>query len=311
MRVIKPAEIVGEILSLIDEADKELVVVSPYNDFTFGHELLARLKKARVRGINITFFLGNDVELPPAFCELPLQVYYVEKLHATIYLNEKQAVFTSMNLVEAVGNVSIDFGIATENAEEFKEVKETYLTSIQKNVFNNACEQDVSFKKELFENRPVSTLSHDHDMTVTLPEKMQLFETRFQKIFRRHNLKYHQEKEMISCNNFPFAWTSFEYTGTIKISFHLASTFDYRTFRKENINDFNDWFGNHKGCWNYPYDSLCIYGDENAHGIQADDLKARVAYTLYLIKEVTKFLQPKEEVLSKTPLFTTTHYSVY
>lgn len=297
MRTIKPAEISGKIISLIDEADKELVVISPCNDFGHWEKLSARLKKAVDRGIKISFFVRKDSENRKALSELNIPVYYVERLHAKIFLNEKQAILTSMNLAETSDKFSIDFGIETENFEEFEEVKQTYLPFIQKNA-SGLVSKTGSFKNPLSE-----TFSGCHTSAARIPKKMELFEALFQKTFHRYNLTYNREQDSVTCSNFPFSWTSFEYSGGIKITFNLASTFNYSKFRNENINEFNELFRNHKTYWSYPYDTIRIYGDEAANGVNVNDMNAQVSYMTYLIKEVTKFLQSKEDVVLKTPLY--------
>lgn len=305
MRTIKPAEISGKIISLIDEADKELVVISPYNDFEHWDKLAARLKKAIARGIRISFFVRKGGKRHEVLNEPGVQVYYVEKLHAKIFLSEKQAILTSMNLVEAADKFSIDFGIETENPREFEEVKTTYLPLIQKNICTRSDRQQSSIKNG------VSETGGEESFAGAIPTKMKLFEAHFQKIFRRYNLVYKNESDTVSCTSFPFQWTNFEYSGVIKISLLLGSNFDYSRFRNENINEFNELFRNHKTCWSYPYDTIRIYGDEAANGINANDANAQSAYRTYLIEEVTKFLQSKEFVLLKTPLYRIRKRKVY
>lgn len=47
MKLIKPAEISAKIMTLIDEADKQLIVVSPYNNISGWNKLLIRIKEAQ------------------------------------------------------------------------------------------------------------------------------------------------------------------------------------------------------------------------------------------------------------------------
>lgn len=39
MELIQPAEISGKIMTLIDQAKEELIIVSPYNKFTYWKKL--------------------------------------------------------------------------------------------------------------------------------------------------------------------------------------------------------------------------------------------------------------------------------
>lgn len=311
MRTIKAAEISGKIVSLINEADKELVVVSAYDDPAGEDKLFETLQKARDRGIEITFFVTPGVECSASLTELNVPVYYVEQLPSKMYLSEKRALLTSINAIGAPDRFHFDFAIETENPRELEEVKETYLPVIQKNVLHRIPRQKEAFIKEHFKNQLGEPCYNYDSFENSLPKKMRLFNAQFQKTFRRHNLIYNKKKNVISCSRFPFQWTNFEYSGTIKISFHPASDIDYKELRHECISEFNELFRNHKTYWSYPYDTIRIYGDEAAHGIDPDNINYQINYHCWLIKEVTKFLQSKEDVLFKTPLYQCSKQRVY
>src|SRR5688572_30118369 len=99
MEFIKPAEISAKIISLIAEADEELVIVSPYNNFSNWNKLLRYLNDAYERGVKIKYFVRKD-ERHKGFERTKIKPIEIENLHAKIYFNEKYAIVSSMNLVE-------------------------------------------------------------------------------------------------------------------------------------------------------------------------------------------------------------------
>ncbi len=56
MKLIKPAETSAKIMTLIDEAEKELIIVSPYNNLDGWTKLTNKIKKAQSKGIEISWY---------------------------------------------------------------------------------------------------------------------------------------------------------------------------------------------------------------------------------------------------------------
>src|SRR4051812_33505814 len=108
MKLVKPAEISGKIFSLIDEAEKELIFISPYNNFRTWEKFKNRLNTALQSGIRVSFYV-RDNETHEGLESFTVPIHRIPKLHAKIYLNEKRAILTSMNLVEASDKYAIDF----------------------------------------------------------------------------------------------------------------------------------------------------------------------------------------------------------
>lgn len=112
MRIIQ-GSVQQEIITLIDGAQKVLVLVSPY--LSPWQRLTAAIERARVRSVAIFLILRGGEDRAKQEAEAaPLRPYlqsllFIERLHAKVYLSERAAVLTSMNLVEASATNSIEF----------------------------------------------------------------------------------------------------------------------------------------------------------------------------------------------------------
>lgn len=112
MRIIQ-GSVQHEIMTLIDEAKRALILVSPY--LSPWQRLTAAIERARVRGVAIFLILRGGEDRAKQEAEAaPLRPFlqsllFIERLHAKVYLSESAAVLTSMNLVESSATNSIEF----------------------------------------------------------------------------------------------------------------------------------------------------------------------------------------------------------
>jgi hypothetical protein len=121
MELIQPAEISGKIMTLIDKAEDYLVIVSPYNQITKWEKLRKRFEQAKERGVKIDWYIrkGEDKSYGEVR-NLGITPIEVENLHCKIYLNEKNAIVTSMNLYF----YSIEIGYEVKEKEKHAELLE-------------------------------------------------------------------------------------------------------------------------------------------------------------------------------------------
>lgn len=136
IEVIKPREITGKILTLIEEAVDEVTIVSPYIDISRWIKVKQALKRAKKRGVRIIVYLRED-QAPSTSMIEPFadSIHLVERLHAKLYINSTTAVFTSMNLVQTSDEKSTDLGIFTTNQailSSFADFINTYLKPLAK-----------------------------------------------------------------------------------------------------------------------------------------------------------------------------------
>ena len=112
-------EIATRIMTLIDNAQTELILVSPYINIDNWSKFKKCLQRAIDRGVNITIYAReNATQNLETIKSFNLNVCLVKDLHAKIYLNDKYAIASSQNLIQYSDDNSIDFGYSTETEEE-------------------------------------------------------------------------------------------------------------------------------------------------------------------------------------------------
>ena len=119
MIFIPPMEIATRIMTLIDNANKELILVSPYINIDNWQKFKKCLQRAIDRGVNITIYAReNASQNLDTIKSFRVSLYLVKDLHAKIYLNDSYAIASSQNLIQYSDDNSIDFGYSTETEEE-------------------------------------------------------------------------------------------------------------------------------------------------------------------------------------------------
>jgi phosphatidylserine/phosphatidylglycerophosphate/cardiolipin synthase-like enzyme len=120
-RVLGKTETVGALYGVIDDAKKYLVLVSPYTRIGKLRDLGRHLDQALARKVSVSLVIRRDATTQPwepadkqeveRLMKAGLKLYGTPDLHAKIYLNEKNALVTSLNLLETSFNNSIEVGV--------------------------------------------------------------------------------------------------------------------------------------------------------------------------------------------------------
>lgn len=127
MKLIKPSQISGEILTLFEEADEKVIIVSPYCKIGKWHKLLAKLNSLIERNIEIEFYVREgEHETIKEIEQVGIKPICIKNLHCKIYMNEKEAIVSSMNLLLSSEMNSLDIAHKTTNSEEFNELLDYY-----------------------------------------------------------------------------------------------------------------------------------------------------------------------------------------
>lgn len=122
MQLVSPSEIGGKIMTLIEQADERLLIVSPFNDIRGWRRMRKAIEDAMRRRVAVIVVHRADKE-PHGLSDLPLDFRALVGLHAKLYLSEKQGIITSMNLVLGSFEGSIDIAVATATEEEQLELQ--------------------------------------------------------------------------------------------------------------------------------------------------------------------------------------------
>jgi len=123
MILIKPSQISGEIMTLIEEADKKLIIVSPYCNFSDWTKFRNTIDFLKRKEIPVEFYVregqSKTVDQVVNIGFAPIEV---KNLHTKLYINESYAIVSSMNLISYSDANSLDIAYKTESKEEYDEL---------------------------------------------------------------------------------------------------------------------------------------------------------------------------------------------
>jgi hypothetical protein len=130
MELIRPSEVTAKIISLIEDSQKQLIIVSPYNNLLDWPKLVKQIKSAKKRGVEISYYARNYAE-HKGLDLADISPILIDNLHAKLYINEEYAILSSMNLVKASDDHSVDFALKTQDRSEYEQVLTYFNTYIK------------------------------------------------------------------------------------------------------------------------------------------------------------------------------------
>lgn len=174
MKLIKPNQISGEILTLIEEADEKVILISPYCKFQKWYKLKEKIISLEARKVDLEFYVRAGEENTETFKELHaigVKPIEINKLHCKIYMNEKYAVVSSMNLLLYSEINSLEIAYKTENKEEYDELMEFVNRYIR--VRESKKTSDLKYKvkhqitlKDLLAQNKISVFEKDDQLAI-------------------------------------------------------------------------------------------------------------------------------------------------
>jgi hypothetical protein len=129
MKLLKPSEISARILTLLDESDDKVILVSPYMKISKWYRFANKIMDLRARGINLEIYVRDDPDNTNTYSDLDqLELDYqkIPHLHSKFYLNEKYGIVSSMNLLLSSEINSLEIGYVTETWTEYDELFQYY-----------------------------------------------------------------------------------------------------------------------------------------------------------------------------------------
>jgi hypothetical protein len=131
MELIKPTEISGKIMTLIEEANEFMIFISPYYNIKNWHKLLNKISKANQKNIDFKFYVRTPEDYTEEknineILNIGFQPILIERLHAKIYFNESEAIISSMNLNESSDIGTLDIAVKTTTEAEYNSVTDFY-----------------------------------------------------------------------------------------------------------------------------------------------------------------------------------------
>jgi phosphatidylserine/phosphatidylglycerophosphate/cardiolipin synthase-like enzyme len=122
-------EVTDHIVKLVQNAKEELIIITPY--LNLNARMRGALNEARSNGAKISVYYRleernlkkNAADIKFFTDEIGAEMVYIERLHSKLYLNENNAVMSSMNMVAGSQNDSQEIGILTDEDELRRQFK--------------------------------------------------------------------------------------------------------------------------------------------------------------------------------------------
>jgi len=139
MKLIKPSEISSKIMTMIDESDKKVILISPYCKISKWYKLQKKIQSLIDRKIELEVYIRKGEENSKSEIEnMGITPMEIPDLHCKLYLNEKYGIVSSMNLLLSSDINSLEIGYITETGEEYNDLVKYYERYINKYKNTNA-----------------------------------------------------------------------------------------------------------------------------------------------------------------------------
>lgn len=127
MQLIKPRQISGEIMTLIEEADERVILITPYFRVGNWHKMLNVLRGLLHKPIQVEVYIRRgEIDSLNEVRNIGFEPIEVPNLHTKLYLNEKVGIVSSMNILHSSDSNSLDIALMTENSKEYGDLVEYY-----------------------------------------------------------------------------------------------------------------------------------------------------------------------------------------
>lgn len=127
MKILNPAQNIASIVSLIENAKKFVVIVSPYNDLKGWDQLKKSINEAPGKNIDLTYYVRSG-EGSKGMEDLNVKIYEVINLHAKMFFNEREALISSGNLTN---RPDINWVIKLDKPDEYNQLISFFETHIK------------------------------------------------------------------------------------------------------------------------------------------------------------------------------------
>ena len=127
MKILKPSDNISSIVSLINNAEKFVVMASPFTNLEGWPHLKEAIKNAFHKGIDISYYVRGG-EGRKGLQEFDIKVFEVPMMHAKMFFSEKEAILTSFHLLY---NEDINWACVMDGRREYDELVSFFNTAIR------------------------------------------------------------------------------------------------------------------------------------------------------------------------------------
>lgn len=233
MKFIPPLEIASKIMTLIVEAEKELILVSPYVNINYWEKMKRSLQIALSKEVDLHFIIRENADNEiNALKNLGIYPIKIKDLHAKVYINDKYAIVTSQNIIEYSDINSIDVGYVTETEDERIELINYVNTYISKVKYSKAIPEvktEAIIEQPIIKENRIEILEReDTDQTINiLPQNLEKVIYRFKEKYRNH--KFTSTSTYLFCDSLiQFGYfIMVENKYTVKINLEIYDNFNF------------------------------------------------------------------------------------
>lgn len=120
-------------MTLIEEADEMVVIVSPYFKVKTWYKMQHTLNDLKSKNIEVEIYVREgEYEAVREVHDAGFEPIMIPNLHTKLYLNEKIGIVSSMNLLHSSDTNSLDIALKTESDKEYNDLWEYYLRYIKR-----------------------------------------------------------------------------------------------------------------------------------------------------------------------------------
>lgn len=118
MSILNPQNNISSIISLIDNAKKFVVIVSPYSDLTGWEGLKTAINNTSKRNVDVSYFV-REGEGSKGIEDLNVMICEVPMLHTKMFFNESEAIIASFHLMNTP---DINWAFGLNNQKEYEDL---------------------------------------------------------------------------------------------------------------------------------------------------------------------------------------------
>lgn len=130
MKIFNPEDNISSIISLIENAKKFVVMVSPFSNFEGWEKLKNAINQATENGIEVSYYVREKDGLK-GLDGLNVTVFEVPMLHAKMFFSEKEAIISSFHLLY---NQDINWAYRMDFPDEYNELVNFFNLHIKSSV---------------------------------------------------------------------------------------------------------------------------------------------------------------------------------
>lgn len=127
MEILNPSDHISRLVSLINQAEKFIVMVSPFTNLEGWGHLREAIVRAVESGVDLSYYV-REGEGRKGIEGLNVRVFEVPALHAKMFFSEKEAMISSFHLLY---NEDINWACVLDFPEEYRDLVQFFEINLK------------------------------------------------------------------------------------------------------------------------------------------------------------------------------------